>query len=183
MSSEDYFITDQNAVYFLTFTITDWVDIFTRSGYKLIIVDSLNYCILNKGLTIFSWCLMSNHLHLIARANEGFKLSDIIRDFKKFTAKRIIEMISEGPESRKEWLLYRFAYAGKYDHRIKNYKVWQDNSHPILLDRNYLIDQKITYIHQNPVRAFIVKNDFDYLFSSATDFAGTKGMVNIEKEL
>jgi putative transposase len=72
---------------------------------------------------------------------------------------------------------------GKYDHRIKNYKVWQDTSHPILLDSNYLIDQKITYIHQNPVRALIVQNDFDYLFSSATDFAGTKGMVNIEKEL
>ena len=183
MSSEDYFITDQNAVYFLTFTITDWVDVFTRSCYRLIIVDSLNYCIMNKGLSIFSWCLMSNHLHLIARVNESFKLSDIIRDFKKFTAKRIIEMINEGPESRKEWLIYRFAYAGKYDHRIKNYKVWQDTSHPILLDSDYLIDQKINYIHQNPVRALIVQNDFDYLFSSVTDFAGTKGMVNIEKEL
>ena len=180
MSSENYTIADQNAVYFLTFTVTDWIDIFTRSCYKIVIVDSLNYCIANKGLTIYAWCLMSNHIHLVAKANEGFRLSDIIRDFKKFTAKRIIEMIKEESESRKEWLLYRFSFAGKFDHRIKNYKLWQDTSHPIILDNNYLIDQKINYIHQNPIRALIVQNTEDYIFSSACDYAGTKGIVNIE---
>jgi len=92
-------------------------------------------------------------------------------------------MIKEGPESRKEWLLYRFSFAGKFDHRIKNYKVWKDTSHPILLDNNFLIDQKINYIHQNPVMALIVQNEADYIFSSAGDFAGTKGMVNIEAEI
>ena len=183
MSSEDYSIGDQNAVYFLTFTIIDWVDIFTRSCYKKVIVDSLNYCIENKGLTIYAWCLMTNHIHLIAKANDGFQLSEIIRDFKKFTAKKIIDMIKEGPESRKEWLLYRFSYAGKFDHRIKSYKVWQDTSHPILLESNHIIDQRINYIHQNPVRALIVQNEFDYIFSSAGDYAGTKGMINILKEL
>jgi len=180
MSSENYTIADQNAVYFLTLTITDWVDIFTRSCYKIVIIDSLNYCIANKGLTIYAWCLMSNHIHLVAKANEGFRLSDIIRDFKKFTAKRIVEMIKEISESRKEWLLYRFSFAGKFDNRIKNYKLWQDTSHPILLDNNYLIDQKINYIHQNPVRALIVQNAEDFIFSSACDYAGTKGIVNIE---
>ena len=183
MSSENNTIEDQNAVYFLTFTITDWVDIFTRSGYKLLVVDSLNYCIEKKGLEVFAWCLMSNHLHLIARAKDGFRLSDIIRDFKKFTAKKIIEMIQEGPESRKEWLLYRFEFAGKFDHRIKNYKVWQDTSHPILLESNGLIEQRINYIHQNPVRALIVENESDYLFSSAVDFEGTNGLVKIEKDI
>jgi putative transposase len=64
MSADNYFITDQNAVYFLTFTTTDWVDIFTRKEYKIEIVNSLNYCIQNKGLTVFAWCLMSNHIHL-----------------------------------------------------------------------------------------------------------------------
>ena len=183
MSSEDYTIADQNAVYFLTFTITDWVDVFTRSCYRMVVVDSLNYCIESKGLTVYAWCLMSNHIHLIAKANEGFRLSDIIRDFKKFTAKKMIETIKEGPESRKEWLLYRFSYAGKFDHRIKNYKVWQDTSHPILLESNYLIDHKINYIHQNPVRALIVQNAENYIFSSACDYAGTKGMININTEI
>jgi putative transposase len=156
MSSENYIIHDQNAIYFLTFPIVDWIDIFTRPSYKNIIVDSLNYCIENKGLTIYSWCLMTNHLHLIVRANEGNRLSDFIRDFKKFTAKKIIDVINEEPESRKEWLLYRFSFAGKFDNRITNYKVWQDTSHPVILDNNDLINQKINYINDNPVRALIV---------------------------
>jgi putative transposase len=123
---------------------------------------------------------MSNHIHLVAKANKGFRLSDIIRDFKKFTANKIIETINAIPESRKEWLLYRFYFAGKFDHRIKNYKVWQETSHPIVLENNNLIDQKINYIHQNPVRALIVANAEDYIFSSANDYAGNKGMVKIE---
>jgi putative transposase len=81
------------------------------------------------------------------------------------------------------WILYRFSFAGKFDNRIKNFKVWQDTSHPIILEDNGLIDQKINYIHDNPVSARIVQNPEDYLFSSACDYAGTKGMVNIESDL
>ena len=86
MSGDRYVITDQNACYFLTFTVVDWVDVFIRPVYKQIIVDSLNFCIDQKGLIVFSWCLMTNHLHLIVEAKEGYKLSHIIRDLKKFTA-------------------------------------------------------------------------------------------------
>jgi REP element-mobilizing transposase RayT len=183
MTSENYYIKDQNAVYFLTFTVVEWVDVFTRNSYKMAIVDSLNYCVENKGLTIYAWCLMSNHLHIVARANDSFQISAIIRDFKKFTAKKIIEIIKQEPESRRDWLLHRFAYAGKFDNRIKNYKFWQDTNHPILLDRNEIIDQKINYIHQNPVRAIIVQNAEEYIFSSAGDYADNKGLVKIVTEL
>ncbi|NQU88204.1 MAG: transposase [Mariniphaga sp.] len=183
MTADNYFITDQNAVYFLTFTVTDWIDVFTRKEYKIVITDSLNYCVENKGLTIYAWCLMSNHLHLICRANEGFRISDIIRDFKKFTAKAILKKIEEEPESRREWMLYRFEFAGKYDNRIKKYKFWQETNHAILLDNNDMIDQRINYIHENPVRALIVAEPHEYLFSSACDYAGENGYVIVETEL
>ena len=183
MPADNYFIEDQNATYFLTFTVTDWVDIFTRKEYKIEIVDSLNYCISNKGLTVFAWCLMSNHLHIACRAEEGFRISDIIRDFKKFTAKSIVKLIQEIPESRREWLLYRFEFAGKFDNRIKNYKFWQETNHAILLDTNEKIDQRINYIHENPVRALIVANSHEYLFSSAVDYAGEKGLVEVQVEV
>ncbi len=183
MSGDNYFITDQNAVYFLTFTVVEWVDVFTRKEYKIQIVDSLNYCIDNKGLEVFSWCLMSNHLHIVCRAGNGYKLSDIIRDFKKFTAKAIINLVIEGPESRKDWLLYRFQYAAKFNNKNITYKFWQDTNHAILLDSNYLIDQKIEYIHNNPVKALIVSKAEDYLFSSARDYSGEKGYVKISGEL
>ena len=183
MSADNYFIKDQNAVYFLTFTVTDWIDIFTRKEYKIEIVNSLNYCIQHKGLIVFAWCLMSNHLHLVCKTNDGFRISEIIRDFKKFTSKSIVKLVSEIPESRKEWMLYRFEFAGKFDNRIKNYKFWQETNHAVLLDNTEMIDQRINYTHENPVRAFIVSEPQDYLFSSARDYSGEKGYVTVQTEI
>jgi len=108
MSGDRYIIRDQNAKHFLTFTVIDWVDVFTRKEFKLEIVDSMNYCVNNKGLIVYGWVIMSNHVHCIWQAKEGYSLSNIIRDFKKFTAKRIIKMIEHGSESRKEWLKITF---------------------------------------------------------------------------
>ena len=126
---------------------------------------------------------MSNHLHLVCRANERFKLSDIIRDFKKFTSKSILKLITDIPESRREWLLYRFEHAGKFDNRIQKYKFWQETNHAILLDNNTMIDQRINYTHENPVRAMIVSEPHEYLYSSARDYAGEKGFVNVQTEI
>jgi putative transposase len=100
MPSEQYYVQNENETYFITSTIVDWVDVFTRPIYRDIIVDSLKYCQASKGLDIYGWVLMSNHLHAIVEARDGFKLSDILRDFKKFTSKRIIEAIKQEPESR-----------------------------------------------------------------------------------
>lgn len=181
VSGDRYTITDQQGIYFLTFTVVDWLNVFTRRSYKDTIVDSLNYCIAQKGLIVYNWCLMSNHLHLIASAKEDAKLSDIIRDFKKFTAKKIIEQIQQEGESRKEWLLKHFEYAGKYDKRIKQYKFWREDNHALYLHptETKIIDQKVDYIHNNPVVEGIVESPEEYLYSSAIDYAGEKGLVNI----
>ncbi len=181
MSGDRYFIKDQRGVYFVTFTVVDWVDVFTRTIYKHIITDSLNYCIEKKGLNVFCWCLMSNHLHAILQAQDGFKLSDIIRDYKKHTSKEIIRAIQSENESRREWMLHRFAWAGKHDARIKHYKFWQESNHAIELDAYTpgIFESKFNYIHDNPVRAGIVEKPTEYLFSSARDYADIKGMVNI----
>ena len=183
MTAENYFIKDQNSVYYLTFTIVDWVDVFTRNEYKVVIVDSLNYCIENKGFEVFAWCLMSNHLHLVCRAVEPAQISDIIRDFKKFTAKIILDKIKTDPESRRDWMLYRFEFAGKFDNRVSKYRFWQDTNHAIQLDNTTLMEQKINYTHDNPVRAMIVGKQENYLYSSARDYAGEKGLVNIQSVL
>ena len=168
-------------LHFLTHTIVDWIDIFTRRELGDIIVNSLNYCIEKKGLTIFSWCLMTNHLHLIAEAREGYILSHIIRDLKKFTAYTILKAIKEEPESRKDWMLYRFEYAGKFMKRIEKYHFWQDGNHAVYLDphKPKMMQQRLNYTHENPVRAGIVENAADYLYSSARDYCGGKGLVNI----
>jgi REP element-mobilizing transposase RayT len=180
MSSESYRIAEQNSIYFLTFTVTDWVDVFTRVNYKNIIVESLEYCKKHKGLKLYAWCLMTNHLHLICRTGEPFKISDFIRDYKQYTAKKILAELTLPTESRREWMLYRFEYAGKFDRRITKYRFWQDTSHPIELNSNEFITQRMNYIHQNPVKTGIVANAEDYLYSSARNYAGLSAIMEID---
>ncbi len=131
-------------------------------------------------MVVYAWCLMSNHLHLIASAQEGYQLSGIIRDFKKYTAKKIIHNILKEPESRRTWMIKRFEYAAKYLKRIKQYKFWQDGSHAIELSNNRLLEQKLNYIHNNPVKALIVEEPEHYWFSSARNYAGMKGLLACE---
>jgi putative transposase len=182
MSGDSCLIKDQNACYFLTITIVDWVDVFIRPVYKQVVTDSLNFCIKNKGLTVYGWCLMTNHIELIAEAREGNKLSHIIRDFKKFTAYSILKAIEEEPESRKDWMLYRFEFAGKFKKRIEKYHFWQDGNQAIFLDlqKPVMFGQRLHHMHENPVRAGIVATAEDYLHSSARDYGGRKGLVNIQ---
>jgi len=175
-----YQIDDQNAVHFLTITVIDWMDVFTRKEYKLEIVDSLNYCVEKKGLDIYAWCLMSNHLHLLCRAKEPHRLSDIMRDFKKFTAMNIIKsMEKESVESRKKWMLNQMEFRANNINRIAKYKFWKDGLHAIFIDSTKFFEQKFHYIHQNPVEAMIVEEEEHYLFSSARDYTGVKGLVKV----
>jgi putative transposase len=179
MASTQYFIREQNELHFLTMTVVDWVDVFTRKEHKIRILDSLKYCQQNKGLVIYGWCLMSNHLHMLARASEGFHLSDILRDLKKFTSKQIVNDIQTEIESRREWMLYRFQYAGKYRTNVKDYKFWQDGNHAEMCYSQKFAIQKLHYIHQNPVRAMVVDQAEQYLFSSARNYAGMEGLLDV----
>jgi putative transposase len=184
MAGDRYYISDQQATYFLTFTVVGWIDVFTRKACKDIIVSSLNYCVENKGLRINSWCLMSNHLHLMASVEEPNTMSAFVRDFKKFTAKQILAYIEYDTESRKEWMLQYFKEAGVKDKRITTYKFWKEDNHAICIDPldHFIHDQKIDYIHRNPVVEGIVENEEDYLYSSARDFYGMNGLVKIDKD-
>lgn len=167
-------------LYFITTTVVDWVDLFTRPKYKHIIVDSLAYCQENKGLKIYAWVLMSNHLHMIVSAGAETTVSDILRDFKKFTSKRILAELEVDPqESRREWMLDRYRFAAASDKKITNYRFWQDGYHPMLLYSHDFFLQKLNYIHQNPVRQEIVARQEEYLYSSAIDYAGGKGMLEV----
>lgn len=177
--SHQYRVRNPEEIYFVTFTIVDWIDIFTRPAYKQLIVDSLIYCQQNKGLEIYAYCLMTNHLHLLVSAQQPANLPDIIRDFKKHTNKQIIKLIEQKNESRKDWIMYRFVYNAKYNNRIKDYKVWQDGYHGIACDNSKISVQKLDYIHNNPVTAGIVAEPEHYLYSSASNYAGQKGLMNV----
>ncbi|MCX2739479.1 REP-associated tyrosine transposase [Pontibacter anaerobius] len=177
--SRNYKISDQSKLHFISFSTVNWIDVFTRPAYKDIVVESLNYCVKNKGLKVYAWCIMSNHVHLII-GSETENQSGIIRDLKKHTSKTIIKAISDNlQESRKEWMLWMFERAGKLNSNNETCQFWQQHNQPIELNSNFLMDQKLNYIHNNPVEAGFVYEAQDYPYSSAIDYAGGKGMAEI----
>jgi REP element-mobilizing transposase RayT len=180
--SDRYKIFDNTKAYFLTMTVIGWIDVFSRKDYKLLIVNSLKHCQKEKGLVIFGYCLMSNHLHLIARAEGESSLSEILRDFKKFTSKAIIDEINNDSESRKEWMIQCFKKAGEENKKIKYFKFWQDGNHAEVITSNKFFDQKLDYIHNNPVKELIVEKPEDYIFSSARNYAGLDNYLDIVLE-
>jgi len=106
-----YRFGDNNFPHFVTCTVVNWIDIFSREVYKEILIDSLVFCIKEKGLRLHAWVFMTNHIHLIISAD--YELSSILRDFKKFKSRQILKTIEENKqESRKEWLLWMFNRAG-----------------------------------------------------------------------
>ena len=172
MSIGGYKIRDQQAIHFITFAVVEWVDVFTRKAYRDILIDSLGYCQQQKGLVLHAWCIMSNHVHLLASANNG-NMSDILRDFKKFTAKQVIAAIQTNEhESRKNWMLHLFKQAGEASTRNTTYQFWRHDNGPKECYGPAFTVQKITYIHNNPVAAGLVEKAEDYLYSSARDYSG-----------
>jgi REP element-mobilizing transposase RayT len=180
--SDKYKITEKDRPYYLTLTVVGWIDVFTRPNHKAVITESLKYCQQNKGLEIYGWCLMSNHLHLIAKATGNASLPEILRDFKKHTSKAVIKQISEEPESRREWMLEQFKEAGKDLKRITNYKFWQDGNQAKEIYSNKFFWEKLNYIHQNPVQDLIVEKPEDYLFSSARNYADLDSYIEVVLE-
>jgi len=174
---------DQQACYFITFNVVEWVDIFVRPSYKRVVADVLNEYIAYHGLIVYAWCLMSNHLHLVAQVKHGSTFAVTIRNLKKSIARKMKEVMEEEPDPRKEWMMARFANFSQCLKRIEKHPLWQDCNHPVHIEsgnRESLLEH-IHYIHENPVRDRIVEFPEEYLFSSARDYSGMRGLVDVRK--
>lgn len=182
MSDRGYLIKDQFAVHFITFAVIQWIDVFTRKEYADIGVESIKFCQKSKGLKVHAWCIMSNHVHLIVSTKEPNRLSDVLRDLKKFTSNRIIKALSENPkESRKNWMLWIFKKAGEENPRNTDHQFWQQDNHPVACESAEILDSKMNYLHENPVRAGVVRKGEDYVYSSAMDYyLDEKGLIEID---
>ncbi|WMJ73490.1 transposase [Cytophagaceae bacterium ABcell3] len=177
--SSGYKIRNEEGIFYLTLQVVLWVDIFSRQNYRDIIIDSLRFAKINKGLNVHAYVIMSNHVHMIVSVKEG-KLSKVIGEFKSYTSKQIIEHIKDVSESRRTWLLELFGREGKISSRNKSYKVWTHENHPVELESTYFFDQKLNYIHENLVRAGLVYKAEDYVYSSASAYAGMESILEIE---
>jgi putative transposase len=182
--SRKYKISDQEKLYFVTFTVIEWIDLFIRDEYRKIMIESIKYCQENKALEVYGYCIMTSHVHMIIGTNSiKTPLEGIIRDMKSYTSRKIREAMENSNivhESRREWILRMMYSAGKYNSNNNDFQLWQQHNQPIELNTNEMIDQRLEYIHLNPVAAGFVDQPEAWLYSSARDYSGTaKGLIDL----
>jgi len=165
---------NHDGLFFVTLTVASWVDVFSRKAYTDILVRNLKYCQINKGLEIYAYVVMTNHIHIIARQHQG-QLNKVLGNFKSFTAKEILKAIEgNSNESRKDWMLHVFRFNAKYKVSYDEYNFWQNTNHPVELFTKEVIEQKTNYIHNNPVRAGYVDEPSYWINSSASNLSPIK---------
>jgi len=171
---------EKDGLYFVSFATVNWVDVFVRYQYCDIVVSSLDYCRKNLGMEIYAWCIMPSHVHLLFRAaNNNPEI--IIGRLKEHTSKSITKAIENNlQESRREWLLAMFERAAENTSNVKYRQFWQHHNKPILLWTSEVIDQKLEYIHQNPVAAGLVTQPEHWKYSSAGYYAEMESMLEID---
>jgi putative transposase len=171
-----------DACYFLTLNIVDKIDLFVRPAYKQVITDALNHFIRTQGLHLYSWCLMSSHLHLVLRTGDGAAPGWFERDFKRYTTLALLKTIEMEMDLRRDWILQRFEEYGKSFRRLEKYHLWHNCCSPLRIgnDQPRLLMDRIAHVQENPVREGIVDQPEAYLFSSARDYAGIRGLVAVK---
>jgi REP element-mobilizing transposase RayT len=171
--SVQYKIRDQHGLNYLTCATVGWVDLFTRQVYRDFVLESWRYCQKHKGFQVHAYTIMSNHWHLIASCRPPFLLVDVMRDWKAYTARQVIDYLldTSNIESRRDWLLHLFGYHAYNKKHKQTYQVWQHDNHPIELYTEPVIAQKMNYIHDNAVEAGYVILPEQWLYSSAAYYA------------
>ncbi len=177
--SRKYKFHNEGGVYFVSFATIKWMDVFVREEYSAKIIESLNFCIENKGMVVYCWCIMPSHVHLIFSA-EHKNPSDLMRDFKTFTSKQVQSLIEDNPqESRKEWMLAMMEQAAQTNSNVDKRQFWQQHNQPIELWSKDVLKQKMDYIHNNPVAAGFINDSDNWRLSSAVDYCGGTGFVKV----
>jgi len=157
--------TDKNYPYFVTWTIVDWLPIFAEPAYCHIILDSLNYLRASKKTELNAFVIMLTHVHAILWPDDVIHLSDVIRDFKRFTSRKISQL-AEQQNARQLLLAFLNARRENRAQDVSTYQVWQEGSHPEAIFTEKFAQQKLDYIHLNPIRAGLVKTADEWPYSS-----------------
>jgi putative transposase len=178
--SRKYKFRKPEAAYFVSFATVNWVDLFTREIYRSILSESITYCRKHKGMELYAYVFMPNHVHLLFRSIENDP-SGLIRDFKGYTSRKLLQAIKDNPrESRKEYLLKLFEGAGAKTSNVQKYQLWQQNNKPIEVYSTWVLEQKVNYIHNNPVEEGFVTNPAEWKYSSARNYSGDQTVLEID---
>jgi len=176
MRRSRYKITDNGAPHFLTFTVLNWLAVFTRPATVKIILDAFIWRQNHKELKVYGYVVLENHIHCILQAPH---LGQQVHDFKSFTAQEILRYL-EHSKTRK--LLQQLEFFKKSHKTDARYQFWQEGSHPQLIQSEEMLRQKLDYIHFNPVNRGYVDDAAHWRYSSARNYQGLEGLLPIYTE-
>jgi putative transposase len=168
-----YRILDPTRPYFLTDSIVAWLPLFSHPALAEIVLNSWRYLQSEGRITLYAYVIMENHVHWIA---QGDDLSGAIQSFKSFTAKEMIAAL----EKATAWTLLQELEYYKLRHKLAcRYQVWQEGSHPQEVADEPMMRQKLDYTRNNPVRRGWVLEPEHWRRSSARNYAGMPGELEI----
>ena len=159
--------------YFLTCTVVAWLPIFAQPSFVEIIFDSWRFLQKERGVRIFGYVILENHLHWIA---SGHDLSDHVSRFKSYTARRIIAGLEQSGFAPLLEELRFFKLGHKID---QTHQLWQEGSHPQQIQNDEMMTQKLEYMHLNPVRRGYVDDPVHWRYSSARNYAERAGLIEV----
>ena len=166
-------LPDDSNPYFLTLTVIKWLPLFSNPDIAKIVLDSLDFLQRNNRIVLYAYVLMENHLHLIASSEN---LAKQISEFKSFTARKSIDYY----EMNKHLSVLESLKEGKLAHRVdRPYQFWQEGNQPKRIHDMEMMQQKIAYIHQNPVKRGYVDEPTDWRYSSARNYEGMEGLIDV----
>jgi REP element-mobilizing transposase RayT len=180
--STQYKFRNPQGIYFVSFAVINWIDLFIRNEYRNIMLDSWRHCVANKGMELYAWVIMTSHIHLIL-SSRHYQPANLMRDIKRWTSIQLKDAIFNHPsESRRDWMLQQMETAGKQNSCNRDFQLWQQDNHPIELYSPKVLWQKLEYIHNNPVKAGFTNLPENYLYSSAKDYyTNHKGLIEISR--
>jgi putative transposase len=175
MARSRYTITDPALPHFLTCTVVEWLPLFTRPALVDIVLDTWRFQQAHQGLRLYGYVVLENHLHFLAQAPD---LAKCVAGFKSFTARSIIAHL-EGANAQSTLQRLRFA---KRAHKLDRvYQVWQEGTHAEVVFSEAVMRQKLDYIHHNPVRRGYVDEGPQWRYSSARDYEGQHGLIEVQR--
>ena len=170
-----YRVLEPQAPHFITSTVVGWLPVFTTAARCQIIVDSLEYCRAHKGLKVHAWVILDSHLHAILAAPD---LPRVIADFKRHTARRLIELLEA---ENADWLLHLMRQWCPGYKTQSDIQFWQEGYHPEALFSDAVMEQKLEYLHNNPVKRGLVAAPEHWRFSSAHEWcSGTTPLLRCD---
>ena len=175
MGRSRYKIYESTYPYFITLTVLHWIPLFTNQDSVKILLDSFKYLQHSDNLKIYAYVILENHLHLVASSDD---LPKTIKKFKSYTAKKLIELLQK---QNVKIILEQLAFYKKAHKKETTYQIWQEGMQPKLIQDEKTMIQKIEYIHNNPVKRGYVDEAICWRYSSARDYNGTQGLIEVEK--